>query len=424
MSTASNRPVLSLVVPVRGRAYELGHLLDLLRSLPGDGIEVVVSDNSGPQFQHPPGWLADDPRFVWLRPTVPLHMAENFEFAAARARGEWLMFLGADDGLVPEAAHDFLGALAKSRTGSVTSLPTGYFWPGTATHASGRVSWISPRGERDTLTVHDSGVTLRRLRRQVLRGYRDTGLVVPRPYMLGAIRRDVVGRIRSRNTGRLFVGVIPDVYLTCAVLSVADQFESTDVNFGIQGASIHSNGLRGLDMASWLLEPDRALRVSEPGPMLLGDPHLMTNVHAQYLDVLFAASQRRRALSTVDWELLGRWGSVTGLGGRVRHELPDPEVDASSNTEPRRLPPEIWQRFSRARYSASQRLKSRKINLGQVVINGNSYWRSTGGDIADISFAASLVYAGNQLPISMARAPISRLELRGVPMLVLGRPLF
>ena len=136
MSTASNRPVLSLVVPVRGRAYELGHLLDLLRSLPGDGIEVVVSDNSGPQFQHPPGWLADDPRFVWLRPTVPLHMAENFEFAAARARGDWLMFLGADDGLVPEAAHDFLGALAKSRTGSVTSLPTGYFWPGTAAHAS------------------------------------------------------------------------------------------------------------------------------------------------------------------------------------------------------------------------------------------------------------------------------------------------
>ena len=98
-----NHPRFSVVVPTRHRPHTLRHALATIVNQNHDSFEIVVADNaSGPETRALVEQMAD-PRVVYLRSDVPLTMSANWERALAACRGEWITFIGDDNGLMPEA---------------------------------------------------------------------------------------------------------------------------------------------------------------------------------------------------------------------------------------------------------------------------------------------------------------------------------
>src|SRR5262245_17171828 len=110
-------PRFSIVVPTRQRHETLRHCLRTCLAQGFDDYEVVVCDNcSSPQTRQVVEEQAT-PRLRYLRMTEPLAMSANWERALSEVRGEYVLVLGDDDGLMPYALAELDGLLRQ--TGAV-----------------------------------------------------------------------------------------------------------------------------------------------------------------------------------------------------------------------------------------------------------------------------------------------------------------
>src|SRR6516162_8523449 len=93
----------SIVIPTRERPRTLAFCLRTCLVQQHDDFDVVVADNhSSPATREVFESLAS-PRLKYVRTPGPLAMTDSFEFAIAQAKGEFILMLGDDDGLLPHA---------------------------------------------------------------------------------------------------------------------------------------------------------------------------------------------------------------------------------------------------------------------------------------------------------------------------------
>jgi glycosyltransferase involved in cell wall biosynthesis len=223
----------SVVIPTRERAATLRHALHTCLDQKFDDYEIVVSDNDGSPATKAVVDEAGSPKVKYVRTPGLLAMSSNWDFAVSHARGEYVILIGDDDGLLPHALVE-LDTLTRGKNAKVVRWePAYYTWP----------SFALP-GHSDYLRV------------PLGRGVRElAGLDVIRaviafqiPYtalpMLynSAVHRSVLDELRKR-TGRVFPHPVPDVYSGFAVAAVAGKFHSTDIPMTIAGQSGASNGI-------------------------------------------------------------------------------------------------------------------------------------------------------------------------------------
>src|SRR4051812_3222592 len=94
-------PRFSIIIPTRERAATLRYALRTCLDQTFDDYEVIVSDN----FSSPATKAVVDeaaaPRVRYFRTDRPLAMSDSWEFAVSHARGEYVLVIGDDDGLLP-----------------------------------------------------------------------------------------------------------------------------------------------------------------------------------------------------------------------------------------------------------------------------------------------------------------------------------
>ena len=118
MSTAiPSQPLVSIVIPVYNQKIQ--YLRDAVESALAQTyptIEVVVSDNHS--TNEVPAYLATikDPRLRVEKPDTFRPMAQNFQFAADQAIGDYVMFLCSDDYLCPDFVQSMLSGIAEHPT--------------------------------------------------------------------------------------------------------------------------------------------------------------------------------------------------------------------------------------------------------------------------------------------------------------------
>ena len=85
------KPFLSFVLPTRDRPQLLEKCLHYLKSQLSDDFEVIISDNSiiKPCKDEVSPYLSDE-RFTYLRPSNPLSMPDNWDFAIEHAKGKYI----------------------------------------------------------------------------------------------------------------------------------------------------------------------------------------------------------------------------------------------------------------------------------------------------------------------------------------------
>jgi glycosyltransferase involved in cell wall biosynthesis len=129
MTSSSQRPLLSIVIPTRERARYLRHSLNTAVACADPRIEIVVSDNASEDDTAKVVAEAGCANLKYVRTKERVPVSQNFESAFSNATGEYIVYLGDDDAVIPSGIRDLL-ELLETRAPDIVSWPElPYYWP-------------------------------------------------------------------------------------------------------------------------------------------------------------------------------------------------------------------------------------------------------------------------------------------------------
>ncbi len=224
-------------MPTRNRARTLRHTLRTCLDQTFDDFEVVVSDNFSDDDTPDviAALSAENPRLRGVRTTSYLSMSRNFANGLAHARGENVIFIGDDDGLLPFGLELLARLLdAYPHVDAVRWRPPFFWWPHAKDYAFRfpATDFGQPR-----LTELAKDVLPRVTHPKILNFFEMTGFTLYH----GCWRRSVLDKAVAEGVD-LFDGPIPDVLSSIYGLHFARACLFAEAPASIMGVSGKSNG--------------------------------------------------------------------------------------------------------------------------------------------------------------------------------------
>jgi glycosyltransferase involved in cell wall biosynthesis len=224
----------SIVIPTQARPDTLRHALRTVLAQSDGDFEVIVHESGDDPATAAAVAEFADPRIRFFKTGQPVRMSENWERALAHVRGDYVLFIGDDDGLLPDACA-LARAILSAKPGLVLSwLPASYYWP--RYFDPEMANWASATcGTELTCTLRNS-------RSLLDMAYRFRASYSDLPMIYNAfVPRTLIESVRN-SCGRYFVGSAPDVTSGLANLYFSDHYLSCNRPLSINAASHHSTG--------------------------------------------------------------------------------------------------------------------------------------------------------------------------------------
>ncbi|WP_441239045.1 glycosyltransferase family 2 protein [Bradyrhizobium sp. 930_D9_N1_4] len=246
-------PLLSVVVPTLDRPDTLRHALVTMACQAANAdCEFIVQNNGGnPEIAEMVASLRDK-RFKHFACDIVLTMTDNWEAALGHASGEYVTFIGDDDGLMPYACSTAAGILSRRSIDLLSWRAYSYYWP----------TYYHPAFRNRLLAEIDLTSSVRRVssRRELARifGFQAHYAHLPMIYN-SFVRRSVIDRMRA-TAGRYFIGLSPDVASGIANAALTDSFVRLSRPLSMAGFSRHSTGHALFFETTDLLETPRGAR--------------------------------------------------------------------------------------------------------------------------------------------------------------------
>ncbi|PDT88676.1 glycosyl transferase [Bradyrhizobium sp. Y36] len=246
-------PLLSIVVPTLDRPDTLRHALATMACQPAQAdCEFIVQNNGGnPEIAKMVANFRDE-RFRHFASESVLTMTDNWEAALGHASGEYIAFLGDDDGLMPYAGATATDMLSGRKIDLLSWDAYSYYWPG----------YYHPAFRNRLLAEIDLTSSARRVssRGELARifGFQAHYARLPMIYN-SFVRRSVVDRMRAA-CGRYFIGLSPDVASGIANAALTESFVRLSRPLSMAGFSQHSTGHALFFETTNLLETSRGAR--------------------------------------------------------------------------------------------------------------------------------------------------------------------
>ncbi len=230
------KPLLSVVVPTKDRYKYLKHLIKLIQSYNSDEWEIVVQDNTDDNTEILE-FLKElnFPGCKYFHEIGQLPMTTNADKAILHSEGEYVCFLGDDDGVCPNAI-EYCKLMKEKGYDALRSNLAGYYWPDAVSNydgAHGKV--IIPK----VSGVHTIFKTEDVLMDVINRGFVDRGNL-PSVYHGIASRKAL--NIVYDKCQTFFPGQSPDISNGIAMALVLDHFLYIDDVVTISGASKFHGG--------------------------------------------------------------------------------------------------------------------------------------------------------------------------------------
>src|ERR1035438_396945 len=128
MHSHTDLPLISVVIPTAGRADKLRYTLQTILSQQDAAFELIVHDNCTTDGTSELLAQESDPRLRYFRTTERLSMTDNWEAALSKVRGEYVLFLGDDDAILPGGLGYLQECIARYRASAYTWKYAGYNW--------------------------------------------------------------------------------------------------------------------------------------------------------------------------------------------------------------------------------------------------------------------------------------------------------
>jgi hypothetical protein len=227
-------PLLSVVVPTLDRPDTLRHALATLAGQESQDCEFIIQNNGGNPAVAALVEGLRDPRFKHFSTPTIVTMTENWELALGHATGDYVTFIGDDDGLMPDGCAIAAGLLGNRGIPLLSWSPYAYYWPGYY-HPGYRNRLVAAVDFRFTGENIGSRAELERFY-----GFQTHYARLPMIYN-SFVRRDVIEAMRS-HAGRYFLGLSPDVTSGIVNAALTPNFIRLSRPLSISGLSQHSTG--------------------------------------------------------------------------------------------------------------------------------------------------------------------------------------
>ena len=262
----------SVVIPTRNRSNLLRNALQSSVDQDFQDYEVIISNN----------WSEDDTRAAvepflshssvkYFETSNPLSMADHWEFALDKARGEWVLFLCDDDVLLPNALSVLNGLTAEPNPGIIEYNSLRYFYDDGLVEKGNLLQFWDPINE-STTEVSSS--------RQLDFVFANISGRMPK-FLNSAVRRDVFEKIRRAHK-RVFHRWAPDYSAGVLLLAHTEKYLKSQKPLSIFGKSLKSYG------SGSLVNPDHLKKFYLEFPEFDGSfyyspyPQLMTVTNGLY----------------------------------------------------------------------------------------------------------------------------------------------
>ena len=226
-------PRFSIVIPTRSRPQTLHFTLQTCLNQNYDDYEIVVCDNCGSVETEETVKTFGSARIIYHRSNKPLCMRDNWELAYRLTRGDYVIFIGDDDGLAPYALFQLDAFLRKHDTRAVTWKCGAYTWPD-----------VGQRELADQLKIPVSRHLAWRDGRSAIRAVvsgRMQANWLPNIYH-GLVSRKVLEEILAHSK-QLFGGYMVDTYSSFAVAYFAGRYAHMSAPMSISGFSGDSHNI-------------------------------------------------------------------------------------------------------------------------------------------------------------------------------------
>ncbi len=225
------KPLLSVVVPTKDRYKYLKYLIKLIQSYNSDEWEIVVQDNTDDNTEIV-NFLKelDYSGCKYFHEKGQLPMSTNADKAILHSNGEYICFLGDDDGVCANAI-EYCRLMKERGYEAMRSHLAEYYWPDAISLLDGNQGKaILPECSREIRVLKSNAV----LMDVVERGFFDRGNL-PSVYH-GIVSRRALDRVFEKSS-TFFPGQSPDISNGIAMALVIDDFLFIDDVVTISGAS-------------------------------------------------------------------------------------------------------------------------------------------------------------------------------------------
>lgn len=233
------RPRFSIVIPTRNRHRTLKFALLTCLKQNFEDYEIIVCDNySSPETRETVESF-ESKKIKYIRSDRPLAMSQNWELAISHANGEFVTFIGDDDGLLPNALSKIEQLLKILNIKALHWQWIYYTWPDIPL---GKNRLIIPVVRKNRIL--QSCKVLPRVANHNANYSEELPMIYS-----SVIHRDLIELLRKK-TGGIFTAINPDIYSGVAFAYLAQSYASIGIPLGIAGISASGTGqnsIRGKD---------------------------------------------------------------------------------------------------------------------------------------------------------------------------------
>jgi hypothetical protein len=234
----NDSPKYSVIIPARNGGAYLPTCVETVVSQSFADYEIILSDDHSTDSTIEYLASLSHPNIVKIVPPEGLSMTEHWEWALTHARGDWLIFLGQDDGLQPyffELAEALTDEARKCGIRAVSSSRAYYFWEGCeGLYGDTAVNYVGHASAERRSALWQSARAL----------FGDIRYFeLPTMYTSSLFHRRLIQEVRERQGGRVFSTHPQDANLAAMACSLERRFLHSNMPLGWIGTSPKSAGM-------------------------------------------------------------------------------------------------------------------------------------------------------------------------------------
>ena len=236
----NNDPFISIIVPTRNSADVLRYSLMTCIEQNYDNYEIIVSDNSSPGNDETKELVNElnCKKIKYFRTPKEYEMKENYEFAYNQSKGEYILLIGSDDGLLLHCLEVLSGVIKQLNwPKTITWDPVAYGWPNVAISSirNGLFTPYPTQKNNIQCTYYDESML------KAVLNFRKRYSILPMFYYNSIIKRDMAEEAK-KAAGKIFYGA-PDVSTGILFAYLQKKYIHINMPMTIGGSSHKSAGL-------------------------------------------------------------------------------------------------------------------------------------------------------------------------------------
>lgn len=233
----------SIVIPARNSAYTLEHTIRtcLEQRFKGE-YEIIISDNStGNNTEvYELCQRLNNPKIVYIKTPRDLHLPKSFEYAYLHTKGEYVLAIGSDDGILPWTLEILDAVTSAYPNEKIIQWERGFYaWPGF--NGGQQHQFIVP-AEYEKGKLH----LFYRERDTYLKAVIDNPnnmYMLPMLYINSCFKREYMCDL-IHKTGRLWDGICQDIYMGVVTALTNSKILNMNYPLSIAGMSSGSVGAK------------------------------------------------------------------------------------------------------------------------------------------------------------------------------------